>query len=194
VSGTNFSVEGLEDEFGTQVKQIDGNYLDLYQLELASGQNIMDGDTATGFLVNEKLASTVGLKDPKELIGREITMWGRTLPVVGIVKDFHTVSIRQPIEATVMMNRIRGYETLALKIDIRRAQDIIATLKEKWESNYPNHLFDYTFLDESIDNFYRGERRMSVLLSIFTSMAIFIGCLGLDLLLSWQIKRQKKLV
>jgi putative ABC transport system permease protein len=192
VSGTNFSVDGIAEEFGTQVKQVDGNYLDLYKLELAAGENVMDGDTATGFLVNEKLASIVGLKDSKEIIGRKIRMWGRTLPVVGVVKDFHTVSIRQPIEPTVMMNRIRGYETLALKIDMRRAKDVIATLKQKWESNYPDHLFDYTFLDESIGRFYEGERKMSVLLSIFTSMAIFIGCLGLFGLATFMANQKTK--
>jgi putative ABC transport system permease protein len=192
VSGTNFSIEGITDEFGTQVKQIDGNYLDLYKLELIAGQNVQDGDTATGFIVNEKLTSTIGLKDPKEIIGKNLRMWGRTLPVVGVVKDFHTVSIRQPIEATVMMNRIRGFETLALEVDMRRAQDVIATLKEKWEQSYPDHLFDYTFLNESINTFYEGERRMSVLLSVFTSMAIFIGCLGLFGLATFMANQKTK--
>ena len=192
VSGTNFSIEGITDEFGTQVKQIDGNYLDLYKLELIAGQNVQDGDTATGFIVNEKLTSTIGLTDPKEIIEKNLRMWGRTLPVVGVVKDFHTVSIRQPIEATVMMNRIRGFETLALEVDMRRAQDVIATLKEKWEQSYPDHLFDYTFLDESINTFYEGERRMSVLLSVFTSMAIFIGCLGLFGLATFMANQKTK--
>jgi putative ABC transport system permease protein len=192
VSGTNFSIEGITDEFGTQVKQIDGNYLELYKLELIAGQNVQDGDTATGFIVNEKLTSTIGLKDPKEIIGKNLRMWGRTLPVVGVVKDFHTVSIRQPIEATVMMNRIRGFETLALKVDMRRAQDVIATLEEKWEQSYPDHLFDYTFLDESIKTFYEGERKMSVLLSVFTSMAIFIGCLGLFGLATFMANQKTK--
>jgi putative ABC transport system permease protein len=192
VSGTNFSVEGITDEFGTQVKQIDGNYLDLYKLELVEGHNVLDGDTAVGFLVNEKLTSTVGLKNPKEIIGKNLTMWGRTLPVVGVVKDFHTVSIRQPIEATVMMNRIRGFENLALKVDMRRTQDVIATLKDKWEASYPDHLFEYTFLDESIGRFYEGERKMSILLSVFTSMAIFIGCLGLFGLATFMANQKTK--
>ena len=192
VSGTNFSIEGITDEFGTQVKQIDGNYLDLYKLELIAGQNVQDGDTATGFIVNEKLTSTVGLKDPKEIIGKNLRMWGRTLPVVGVVKDFHTVSIRQPIEATVMMNRIRGFETLALKVDMRRAQDVVAALEDKWEQSYPDHLFEYTFFDESIERFYEGERRMSVLLSVFTSMAIFIGCLGLFGLATFMANQKTK--
>ena len=192
VSGTNFSVKDIADEFSTQVKQVDGNYIDLYKLELATGQNIQDLDTAVGFLVNEKLVHTIGLKDPKEITGRELKLWGKQYPVVGVVKDFHTVSLRKPIEATVLFNRIRGYETLSLKIDLRRSQDIIEELKQKWEAAYPDHLFEFNFLDESIQKFYEGERKMSTLFIIFSSIAIFIGCLGLFGLASFMANQKTK--
>ena len=192
VSGSNFSVDGIAGEFGTQIKQIDGNYVDVYELQLAAGRNLPDLDTALGFLVNEKLAYTVGLKSPEEIVGRNIELWGKHYPVVGVVKDFHTVSLRQPIEATIMMNRIRGYETLALKIDVKQASQIIEQLKTKWEASYPEHLFDYEFLDENIKQFYEGEQKMSILLSSFTSMAIFIGCLGLFGLATFMANQKTK--
>jgi putative ABC transport system permease protein len=192
VSGTNFSVEGVAGEFSTQVKQTDGNYLDLYELELVAGKNIQDLDTAVGFLVNEKLAQIAGFKSSEEILGRELKIWGKKYPVVGVVKDFHTVSLRQPIEATVIMNRIRGFETLALKVDLRNAESIIATLKSKWESAYPEHLFDYEFLDQNIAQFYDGERRMSTLLGLFASIAVFIGCLGLFGLATFMANQKNK--
>ena len=192
VSGTNFKIEGIAEEYGTQVKQIDGNYLDLYRLELLAGQNVKDIDTATGFVVNEKLARIAGFSDPKEILGRSLTVWRKTFPVVGIVKDFHTVSLRQPIEATVLFNRMSGFETMALKIDMRRSKEIIAQLKTKWEATYPQHLFDFDFLDETIRRFYDGERKMAILLSSFTSMAIFIGCLGLFGLATFMANQKTK--
>jgi putative ABC transport system permease protein len=192
VSGTNFSIEGVADEFNTQVKQIDGNYLDLYKLKLVAGKNIHDLDTANGFLVNEKLARIAGFNNPEDILGKELKVWGKKYPVVGIVKDFHTVSLRQPIEATVLFNRIRGYETLALKVDMRKSQDVIDVLKKKWEARYPDHLFEYQFLDQSIQRFYQGEKRMSTLLGIFTTIAIFIGCLGLFGLATFMANQKTK--
>ncbi len=192
VSGTNFKVEGVTEDFGTQLKQIDGNYLDLYELELVAGRNIQDLDTAVGFIVNEKLVKTVGVKSPDEMIGKNILLWGKNYPVVGVVKDFHTVSLRQPIEATVMFNRIRGYETLAMKIDMRRSQEVIDALKTKWEAAYPDHIFEYEFLDQNIKQFYEGETKMSILLTVFTSMAIFIGCLGLFGLATFMANQKTK--
>jgi putative ABC transport system permease protein len=192
VSGTNFTIEGKEDDFGTQVKQVDGNYIDLYNLNLQAGENIADGDTATGFIVNEKLVKTAGFNGPHEIIGKRIRMWGKELPIVGVVNDFHTVSLSSNIEPVVMMNRIRGYETLALKINPASVQETIKQVQAKWEAAYPNHIFSYEFLDEQIRGFYDGERRMSVMLSIFTSLAIFIGCLGLFGLATFMANQKTK--
>lgn len=192
VSGTDFTIEGKEDHFRNQVKQVDGNYVDLFGLELIAGENIKDGDTATGFLVNEKLARTAGFNDPGEIVGRNISMWGRTRPVVGVVKDFHSVSLRDPIEPVVLMNRIRGYETLAVQVNPARVQDVIEQVRSKWETAYSEHIFEYQFLDEQIREFYDSERKMSVLLSIFSSIAIFIGCLGLFGLATFMANQKTK--
>lgn len=192
VSATDFTVEGKEDSFGTQVKQVDGNYLDLFGLELISGQNIQDLDTATGFLVNEKLAHTAGFEAAQEIVGKEIKIWGKNFPVVGVVKDFHTVSLRDPIEATLMMNRIRGYETLTLQVNPKQIQHVIDQLKSKWETAYPEHIFDYQFLDQQIQEFYEGEKKISVLLGVFSTIAIFIGCLGLFGLATFMANQKTK--
>jgi putative ABC transport system permease protein len=192
VSGTNFRLQGSDEEHSTQVKQIDGNYIDLYKLQLLEGQNVADLDTATGFVVNEKLAHIAGFANPNDMLGKVIRVWRKEYPVVGIVKDFHTVSLRSPIEATVLFNRISGYENLALKVKMSEAQNIIAQLKTKWEATYPEHLFQYEFLDENICEFYEGEQRMSILLSVFTGMAIFIGCLGLFGLATFMANQKTK--
>jgi ABC-type antimicrobial peptide transport system permease subunit len=66
-----------------------------------------------------------------------------------------------------------------LKVNPQQFQSVIEQVKPKWEASYPEHIFEYDFLDENIRQFYEGEQRMSILLTIFTSIAIFIGCLGL---------------
>jgi putative ABC transport system permease protein len=191
VSGTHFKIEGKEDDFRTQVKQIDGNYLDVFDLKIVAGQNIEDGDTAKGFLVNEKLARTAGF-EPQEIVGKTIEMWGRKLQVTGVVKDFHTVSLREPIEATLMMNRLRGYETLSLQVNQNQIKSVIDKLKASWETAYPEHIFDYEFLDQQIAEFYEGEQKMSTLLGVFSSIAIFIGCLGLFGLATFMANQKTK--
>jgi ABC-type antimicrobial peptide transport system permease subunit len=48
-----------------------------------------------------------------------------------------------------------------------------------WEQAYPQDIFSYQFLDEQLREFYETEERMSILLGVFSSIAILIGCLGL---------------
>jgi putative ABC transport system permease protein len=120
---------------------------------------------------------------------------GKNLPVVGVVRDFHTVSLRHPIEPTVLMNNINGYRTLSVKIDqthLKDFQHILAEVKMRWEAAYPEHIFDYQFLDDQIREFYEGEEKMSILLSIFTSIAIFIGFLGLFGLATFMTNQKTK--
>lgn len=191
-SNTDFSVDGVADPIMTQVKQVDGNYLDLFGIELLAGQNLQDLDTAVGYVVNEKLARTAGFANPADMVGKEIRMWRRHFPVVGVVKDFHTTSLRNPIEATIMLNRTAGYRTLAMKIDMKQSQAVIDELKKRWEATYPNDVFEFEFLDENIQNFYQGEQRMSILLTVFTSLAIFIGCLGLFGLATFMANQKTK--
>jgi putative ABC transport system permease protein len=192
VMGSNFSVEGSDNYYETQIKTIDSSYIHLFELKLLAGKNIFDYDTAQGFLVNEKLASMTGFHNPQDMIGKTINVWGKKLPVVGVVNDFHTVSLRNPVEATVLMNRIRDYRSLAVKISPVNMQETVKEIQKKWEALYPDFIFSYQFLDESIREFYEGEQRTSTMLTVFTSLAILIGCLGLFGLASFMANQKTK--
>jgi ABC-type antimicrobial peptide transport system permease subunit len=194
VSGTGFILEGETDDQAkdTQVKPADGNYIELFELKLIAGTNMADSDTAINFVVNRKFAEVAGFNDPGEIVGKRIRVWRKLLPVVGVVENFHTTNLRNKIEPTVMMNRIRNYGTLSIQVNPLSVQSSIPEIKKLWEETYPDHLFDYSFMDESISEFYRGEGKMSILLSVFTSLAIFIGCLGLFGLATFMANQKTK--
>lgn len=194
VSGTGFLFEGQTDDQrkDTQLKLVDGNYIDLYGLKLIAGENIGDLDTARGYVVNRRLTEIAGLTNPTEIIGKRMRVWGRTLPVVGVVEDFHTTSLESEIEPTVLMNRITNYRTLSLKVNLQSFQNTLPQVQSMWEETYSEHLFSYEFLDESIRGFYDGQERTSIMLTIFTSIAIFIGCLGLFGLATFMINQKNK--
>jgi putative ABC transport system permease protein len=193
-SGTGFILEGESDDKmkRAQVKVIDGNYIELYDLKLIAGTNVADLDTATSFVVNRKFVEVAGFSSPADLIGKRIRVWGRMLPVAGVVENFHTRSLDSEIEPTVMMNRIDYYSTLSLQVNPLTIQETIKEVKNHWEAAYPNNLFEYQFLDESIREFYEGEEKMSILITIFTSLAIFIGCLGLFGLATFMANQKTK--
>ena len=53
-------------------------------------------------------------------------------------------------------------------------------------------MYEYQFLDEKIDNFYRQEQQLSQLYKIFAAIAIFISCLGLYGLVSFMAVQRTK--
>jgi len=89
------------------------------------------------------------------------------------------MSLHKPIEATVLYNRICNYSTISLKVDVKEFQNRVKQIQQKWEATYPNHIFSTKFLNEEMREFYESEKRLSTLVTIFTGIAIFIGCLGL---------------
>lgn len=181
VSGTGFILEGERDEQrkDTQVKTVDGNYIDLFQLKLLAGERLVDLDTATGYVVNRQFAKIAGFTNPSEIIGKRIRVWRKLYPVVGVVEDFHTTSLHDKIEPTVLVNRIVNFSTMAVRINPKNLQSSIKDIQKQWELTYPKYIFSYEFLDENIKQFYEREEKMSVLLTVFTSISILIGCIGL---------------
>jgi putative ABC transport system permease protein len=193
-SGTGFIMEGETDDKrkDTQVKAADSNYISLYDLKLLAGTSLPESDTIAGYVVNRKFAEVAGFNDPNDIVGKRVRIWRKTQPVVGVVENFHTGSLRDQIGATVLLSRISNYSNLSIRVNAESFQTTLPEIKKLWEETYPNHIFDYSFLDENIRNFYEGEQRTSVLIMIFTSLAIFIGCLGLFGLVTFMANQKTK--
>jgi len=191
VLGTEFKLEGNDQSFQTQVKQVDGDYISLYGMDIIAGQSLADADTMNSVVVNEKLVKMAGLTNP-EIIGKELLFWGKRLPVTGVVKDFNTTSLSRPIEPVVMLNNMDGYQSLSVKLNPVNMQNTVSLVQTKWEAAYPEYIFKYDFIDEQIRQLYKGEGKMTRLLRVFSFIAIFIGCLGLYGLVAFTTNQKTK--
>jgi putative ABC transport system permease protein len=192
VMSTGFSIAGKDDEITTQMKPVDGDYIDLFDLEIIAGQPLADLDTLNGLVVNEKLAIMAGFQNADDIVGQEMMLWGKRLPVKGVVKDFHTRSLEHPMEPVMLYNDKGAYISLSLKLAPANMQATISQVKAQWEATYPEYLFKYDFMDEQIENLYNGERKTAVMLNVFSAIVIFIGCLGLFGLVTYMANQRTK--
>lgn len=192
ISMTDFKVDGIEGNQIAQIKTVDRGYVNLFELELVAGHNLNESDTAQGWLVNERLVKAVGLEDPTEILGRNLKLWDHNLPVVGVLKDFHTFSLEREIDPTIMFSDIDSYQELTVKLKPGEFNSIISQIEQAWSRQYPDFLFSYEFLDESIASFYEDTQKMSVLLILFSVIAIIIGCLGLYGLIAFMANQKQK--
>ena len=174
------------------MKPADTSFFRLYNLPLVAGRLYFPSDTMREFIVNETIVKKMGISNPQDAIGKLINVSGKTLPIVGVVKDFHNNSLRDPIGNVVMTPLKRGYRLANIKIDMRNAQSVIAAMRNIWDENYPDYVFEYSFLDQSIADYYKQENQLSQLYKVFAGIAIFISCLGLYGLISFMSVQRKR--
>ncbi len=191
---SDFLMEGQQEEQakGTQVKLADGNYISLFEIKLLAGQNIEDLDTPRSVVVNRKFTEVAGFSSPEEIIGKRVRLWGRMLPVVGVVENFHTLSLSNAIQPVAIQNRLDRYRLMALRIQPDQFQQLVPQIQKRWEEAYPLSIFSYEFLDENIREFYESEARSSTMLTVFSAIAIAIGCLGLLGLATYMANQKTK--
>jgi hypothetical protein len=107
----DFTFENQEEasNFKVQLKMGDDQYLATYGLTLITGRNIHPSDSIRELLINENLLHKLGMQEPEEIIGKRIKLGGgEYAPVVGVVADFHTRSLRSAISpciiASILLN------------------------------------------------------------------------------------------
>ncbi|MGI0015224.1 MAG: ABC transporter permease, partial [Nitrososphaera sp.] len=162
-----------------QVKLVDKDFPSVYELEFLYGQVPFPTDSLQQYIVNQAFAQEVGYgNNYDKLSGKFINIRRREGPIVAIVKDFHTTSLRKKVEPVIIMIE-ENYRRAGIKIRMQNISQALATIEEVWSSVYPEYVFEYIFLDERIANFYEDDRRTASLINLFTSMAIAIGCMGL---------------
>lgn len=176
----------------TSIKFADEEYITTYQIPLLHGDDLIKSDTATRFLVNEAFTKALGFQEPRDAIGVPVNLWGHKALVTGVVRDFNTQSLHSSLRPAIILAGTDGYYIAAVRLNSKNFSETIAEIKTVWEEIYPNYVFEYSFLDETIANFYRAERRNSYLIGLFASVAIFIGCIGLFGLVSFMARRKTK--
>ena len=190
-----YNLEGREEAITLPTYFIDAEFIPTLGIELAAGRSFSANvatDATSAFMINETAARQFGWNDP---LGKMIN-WDNTKKgtVIGVVKDFHTVSLREPIEPLVI--QIFPEPMYVSYIIARLApHDIPATLafiKEKWQAFDPQYPFKYSFLDEDFDRFYRAEERLAQIFRYSSALAILIACLGLLGLASFTAEQRTK--
>jgi ABC-type antimicrobial peptide transport system permease subunit len=86
----------------------------------------------------------------------------------------------------------RFYQTINIKIRPGAEKTAVPYIEKVWTGAFPDYVFDYKFLEESIANFYKQENQLSLLYKVFAGIAIFISCLGLYGLVSFMAVRRTK--
>lgn len=148
-------------------------------LKLAEGRDVsydLASDSA-GYLINESALKVIGYQDP---VGKSLTVWGKKGTIVGVLKDFHFASLRDPIKPLVIhTDTAHVYGNVLIRIKAGQTREALDKLKKIWGQFNPAFPFAYSFADEQYRKLYEGETVVGTMSHYFAFLAIFISCLGL---------------
>jgi len=157
---------------------IDEKFIPTMKLEFLEGGNFTgaEGDNKK-FILNEAAVKQMGLKKP--WVGQQISFHSREGEIIGVVKDFNYVSMKEKIEPLIFFSKwwTNGY--LYVRTRAGAAQTAIAAVKSSVGKYSGNQPFEYHFLDEQFDTVYRSDLRTGTLFNVFAVIAVIISCLGL---------------
>jgi len=160
---------------------VDYDYIELYEMEVLDGRSFsmrFSGDREN-FIINQTAAEYMNMKSP---VGKRLKFWGREGRIIGVVKDFHHVSLHNEIMPhvfTINPRFHRGLKYISVKVNSTGLSDTIKSIQAAASTAAPDFPFEYAFLDQGIGNLYRAEQDLGKIFSYFAFLAIFISCLGI---------------
>lgn len=194
------TVPGHQRAFKTTIRKYDGNssdstivrlnsmdydFLNVFKMHIVAGRNFskdFPADPDTAVILTESAIRLLGYKKPEDAIGKPLLIndFGGFKPlVVGVVNDYHQVSLKKPLEPTMFMFSAHDGEYYSIRIHTDRLSQTLQYVEQCWAKAFPGNPFEYFFLDEYFNQQYKNERRFGELFTTFAVLAIIISCLGL---------------
>ena len=193
--GTSFRLpgQGEEDGIGAEEKGVDLNYISFFGLDLIAGRNFSSMENQfTEFIVNERVCRALG-RTPTQILGQRLIINEGEGTVVGVIKDFHNKSLQDDISPCIFLNSGWWLERVNVKLhSTTNMPTILSFVEKQWKELYPEGVYKYSFLDESLAQNYALEQLVYKGFTIFSILTILIGCLGLHGLLSFITLRKTK--
>ncbi len=154
---------------------VDHKFTEVYDISILEGRPLALTDKdQLNLLLNETAAQALGDAKP----GTILRVWGRDCTVVGIFKDFHNSSLHNPVRPLMLVYR-PWYDYVTVKVRMDNLPKTLDFLASVWKDFVPAHAFKFLFVDDFLNNFYRGEMRTQKAFTYLSGLAIFVACLGL---------------
>lgn len=201
LSGSNITSsfhlrEDENEDYNANVKTVDTSYYSFYGLKLLAGEwykTTHINDSTYNIVVTKSFLKRTGIEKPMDAIDMYVRVFGSLdSRVCGVVDDFHAFSLHSDIVPVIFLPLEDFYAQMHIKTDNTSYSAIEPFIKKCWDEIYPEYIYTYQILNESIEDRYRTEERTSKIIKIFTFVAIIIACLGLYGLVSFILVQRTK--
>jgi len=180
--------------FRLAVQEVDYDFVKTYGLQLIAGRDFSreyGTDDSSAFILNEAAVKKLGWS-PREAIGKKMIYGNRNGQVIGVLNNFNFESLHNKIVPIIFLITKTGNSKFSVKISGNDIPGTLAFLKEKWTEFRPDYPFEYTFLEDRINDLYSSDRKLGDIFGIFSLLAVIIASLGLLGLATYAAEQRTK--
>jgi ABC-type antimicrobial peptide transport system permease subunit len=192
-SGVDWEGKNPDDNIYFEHVRVNYNLIETLGMEIVEGRTFSEefGTESTKIIFNEAAIKVMNIEDP---IGKSITLntgMDYDMEIIGVVKDFHFQSLHEEVKPLFM--RLSPYTSnIMARIQAGKEKETLKILGTFYVDFNPGYAFEYRFMDDTYQQHYAAEQRVSTLARYFAGMAIVISCLGLFGLASFTAQRRQK--
>jgi ABC-type antimicrobial peptide transport system permease subunit len=197
IYGSSMKYTDPTDSAQVDLNYIDENYLPLHQYTFFAGRNFTPKQKdapETETVVNEQLIRrfNIGHQIPEKAIGEVITIEGKKLTIVGVLKDFHYGTLESTIDPTAFRYSTKPGGYLNVKMGDGNLPATIAVIQGLWKKMDNVHPIDAKFYDDQIEEAYSQFSVMLKVIGFFALLAICISSLGLFGMVIYTMEKRVK--
>lgn len=191
VAGTTSSFNQGWSRYGYKYKEeqkdafvygTDTEYIPLLNIQLVEGRAFDPAiiSDSTAVIVNEALVRDLRWTDPlNEHLNWQDDATSLGAKVIGVVKDYNFMSLEHQVEPMFLSMKVGYLTTMLVKLSGGDVPNKLSYLQSTWAALFPDIPFEYSFMDQDLNNQYDAHKRWSKIMGLSTVFAIVIACLGL---------------
>lgn len=200
VNQVNDGGTDLSKALSMQMLFTDEDFISTMKMKMVAGRDFnkdMPTDKLQGFVINEEAVKKFGWKNAAYAVGKTIQWVQPNVvlkpgKVIGVVKDFNITPLKTAVQPLVMHYFPQRYQYLYIRFNQSNAKTVMSSIHKQFNAYYTNQSFEYSFLDETLNNLYSSEQRLGSIFSYFSFLAIMIACLGVLGLSLYSIQQRIK--
>lgn len=176
---------------------IDFDYMRTMEIDIVEGRDFdiqTPTDSTAAIILNKQAALELNMEDP---VGRIIEVqnfqgqW-ESKRIIGVIDNINFEPLQRKTESCFYANFLPNYQHLFIKLG---EDDVAATVnyvENLWAKFAPAQPFEYSFLEDDLNELYSSEEELSQIIIYFAFLAIGIACLGLFGLASFSTEQRIK--
>ena len=188
-SSATWEGKSPDDQYEIKVINVNDHFTRTLEMDIVQGRSFSpELNDSLSYMINEVAAEVMGFNDP---IGKKLSIWGIPGTIVGVVKNFHMRDLHTPIAPLIVRYAPADTRVALIRVG-EKPGETLATIQEISQRMDTNSDFEYEWLDESYTANYESDFVVSKLANIFSTISIFISCLGLLGLVSYSTEQRSK--